>query len=267
MLLVIMLVNILSEFLNRQSMNDIRNIEKRNIVAKQSVYNRKTKKGLIDNIVNTKSCIIIQRRFRNYISKNSECPICLDKVSNPHCYTRTKIGHFLYYDLECFTNYLITSGDYRDPITKQEITDEDILKLEKLIKVNKIKLPRSLRRTKQNKLFFRKQKEKEEQIEILCERIRHVIWTIYDKLDNVFNCIDDICEFNIQLEGVFYPEISHYLYILSRKDDNEAVKISHVTSKQLINNIKEHDNIIRQLKYKINSWLDKEFCKYYNPYN
>jgi len=108
----------------------IRNILKIRNIKYTSVLN---KQGLL-LVLNANQCsTIIQRKFREKIKEQTECPISHELLIYP--FISFKINNkFLYYDFKSIIEYFNKTRDFRDPLTRFFISDDNIESINKLIR-------------------------------------------------------------------------------------------------------------------------------------
>jgi hypothetical protein len=84
-------------------------------------------------ILNMNQCSrIIQRKFREKIKFQIECPISHEKLIYP--FVSFKISDkFFYYDFETIVNYFNKTRDFRDPLTRTIISDYYLENINSLI--------------------------------------------------------------------------------------------------------------------------------------
>lgn len=76
---------------------------------------------------------IIQQSLRNKTILNKICPICHESLKYP--VVSIKINEkFFYYDFYTFIEYLNKTQDFRDPCTRQTISDSKLIEINKLIR-------------------------------------------------------------------------------------------------------------------------------------
>lgn len=247
-----MVISLINSYLNCLSLADLKLVAKNNGFKKLS---NKKKCDILYVIKSKYAALKIQRYYRKYKSYNSIDPITLGSLMYPFWIKKTQKGWF-YYNLEEFARSLVISGDFRDPFTRDKITEDDALKLENLLKLHNIKLQRSIKDAMSNKKYYRNIKDREEQIDILMERIRHIFWCIRDKIDNVYSGYEDIGELTLQLKNIYFPDILHYFNILARKCP-KSTNISFENSKQIISDITYDCHVICYIKTHIVEWIEK----------
>jgi len=90
------------------------------------------KKNLLSLLNNYNAIKIIQRKFRNKLILNLECPICSEILIYP--FVSFKINNnFFYYDFKTIVSYFEKTGDFRDPCTRKVISDKKIVEINSMI--------------------------------------------------------------------------------------------------------------------------------------
>lgn len=108
----------------------IRNILKIRNIKYTSVLN---KQGLLLVLNANQHARIIQRKFREKIKEQIECPISHELLIYP--FVSFKINNkFLYYDFKSIIEYFNKTRDFRDPLTRFFISDNNIESINKLIR-------------------------------------------------------------------------------------------------------------------------------------
>lgn len=208
-----MIVSIIKNYLCLLCINDIKKQIKRLGIHNFSKLN---KPQLIDEIIKHYSVLVVQRRIRKHLALNTLCPISLESIKFPCWSKKTETGR-IYYNIEPLANYLVTSGNFKDPSTRHQYTDDELLSMDKIIKENGLKIPKSILKSRDNVKYYRKVKDNDEQVDILTERLRHIVWNIRDKIEGVFMGYQDINEFTNILSKSYFPSINEYLSILDTK--------------------------------------------------
>jgi hypothetical protein len=143
------------------------------------------KDKIIIKLIEYNSVVKLQRYFRKNILSNSLiCPISMSNVMYP-CFPFRPKGqtHFIYYDLNSISEYLLTSGDFRDPKTREEYTIDHLKLIDKLRKDNKI-LGKSLETLSKNNKFYKEKKDNEESILIIERCLDDIISSMRNLLEN-----------------------------------------------------------------------------------
>ena len=223
-------------------------------------YSKFKKDEVIKNIIEFRAATIIQRRVRNKISKNELCPFSMEPINYP-CFGK-KVGNvFFYCNLVDLANFLVSSGDFREPNTRTYYTKNELYIIEDLVKFYKIKLPRSISNSIENKRFYIKQKCNEEQIDILIERIRFTCWMIVENVEEIFFGRETLDNVFIKLENIYFPELSACMVLLYQRSIRD-LQNSIISSKIIIDNIKFDCFFIEKIKNHFYSWLISEKTKF-----
>ena len=93
-------------------------------------YSTLKKRELFDEYNKYLACLVIQKRYRLHFYKNAEDNILLEKVSYPCFVYRTKHGKFFFYKHDTIIKYIMKSGDTRDPMTRNQYSDEELSRLD-----------------------------------------------------------------------------------------------------------------------------------------
>ena len=102
-------------------------------------YSKLRKRELIELININKACIFIQYFFRKKYNEDYICPITLCKLKYPFISIKNN-NNFRYYSLIEFIEYLNKStNDFKDPFTREALTDVSLTQIENLINYYKIK--------------------------------------------------------------------------------------------------------------------------------
>lgn len=109
-------------------------------ILKIKKYSKLNKLNILNKINELKAVIYIQNVFRKKINNDDEmtCPITLLPLKYP--FISIKNGNkFRYYSLNEFIEYLNKSlDDFRDPFTRELLTDSTLKQIDSLIKFYKI---------------------------------------------------------------------------------------------------------------------------------
>ena len=90
-------------------------------------YSIMKKNELRNEIYKYFSIVKIQKSFRKYFSSEEICPISIEPIKYP-CFPFKPKGatKFIYYNLEPLIEYLITTGDFRDPKTREKYSSDTL---------------------------------------------------------------------------------------------------------------------------------------------
>lgn len=150
-------------------------------------YCNKNKNNILILIDKYNSILKIQRLFRKYIIKDNKCPISLEPIKYP--FYAIKSGKTLnYYNLSVLKTFLIESGDFRDPMSRLDITRSQLKEIDNVskyyCKLKNIEDSDSVYKASLNKHYYIQLRERE------CELL-----TLERILDNVcqeiINSIED----------------------------------------------------------------------------
>jgi hypothetical protein len=90
------------------------------------------KQEIIDYYISSLAAITIQRKYRLHLYSKQTDSITFDTVSFP-CFIWKPVGSICspyFYNYYSIINYIIKSGDTRDPITRVQYTDDDLKRLD-----------------------------------------------------------------------------------------------------------------------------------------
>jgi hypothetical protein len=97
-------------------------------------YSGLRKNELILSINKYHAMIKLQRWARKFLSNKEPCPISFEPIKYP-CYAfKTPNNVLIYYNLDALRSFLIKSGDFRDPSTRREYTDKELLEMDNIHK-------------------------------------------------------------------------------------------------------------------------------------
>lgn len=253
-----MILSVIFNHLNDLNLKDLKGIMRR---KKFKGYSRMKKTEIVDFLKRYYSSLAIQKFYKNKKSLNKICPISLENVRFPHWSTKTEKG-WIMYNLKDLAEYLVSRGDFRDPSTRIYFNDNDIVSMNKLVSANRIKLKRNLVRSFRNSAtYYKRKRENDEQVDIVQERIRHVICIIRDHIEEIQNGYLDIKEFTNQLYINYFPSIIDYIMILKRINRN-SVNYSFVNCENLIKNISSTSQVSKHLKKTVLEWLEYNKSKH-----
>ena len=88
------------------------------------------KKELFDKYNRYLAVKLIQTRYRKHFYKNAIDHITLEKVCYPCFIYRTKFNKHYFYNYSSIIKYIMKSGDTRDPMTRSQYSDHDLMRLD-----------------------------------------------------------------------------------------------------------------------------------------
>ena len=183
-------------------------------------YSKLNKYGLINLINRHKSAIIIQKCIRKKFNQDSVCPITLCEYTYPFVCIKN-INVFKYYSLIDFVEYLNKSTDFRDPLTREKISDESLKNISSLLKyyrINNTKYNNKLKKTKQSRSDYL--------------RATHYINNVINYIMNTENLSID------SIYNTILPQIMYYFQYLLNTHRNYCRNLLN----QYINIIEHHSN-------------------------
>ncbi len=172
--------------MEEMSVNVLKNICKKKRIPNISKYN---KADLINELKKYYATIKIQRFFRSKNKIEQICPICFETTKNTPYFAFKPSGqsNFIYYNLNCLSDYLISSGDFRDPKTRELYSDNTLQNIDKEVKKHKIKLKynfKSIYKASKNKKFYKNIKDTEESILIIERCLDDIIVSMKSIIEN-----------------------------------------------------------------------------------
>jgi hypothetical protein len=93
-------------------------------------YSRLKKAELLASINKNLAAKTIQRCFRRYFYKTAIDHITLEPVDFPCFVYRTKSGRHYFYSHDSIIKYIMKTGNTRDPMTREQYSDEDLQRLD-----------------------------------------------------------------------------------------------------------------------------------------
>jgi hypothetical protein len=127
-----MYISIIEKFLNELVVKDLKLKCKNNKIKGVS---KCLKRDIIKILVEFYASVLIQRKVREYIYKNSVCPISLEIIRYPCWGKKTKTG-IIYYNLNSLRDNILIGGNFFDPSTREEYTDDELKSIDLLYKQN-----------------------------------------------------------------------------------------------------------------------------------
>lgn len=186
-------------------------------------YSNMDKHNLITILSKDIAAKKIQHQLRKRWIKDNLCPISMEHISYP-CYAFKPKGFdfnqsgplMIYYNLVPLLDYLLVSGDFRDPKTREPYSEEFIKSLDEYVIRQKIKTKSVLKASK-NKNFYKKRKDREEEL-IILERC-------LDEVVSSMRMILEVVQENspvITLNSFHFPTYHRYFRSLLYKSEDNA---------------------------------------------
>ncbi len=174
---------------------------------------------------------IIQQCFRRKTIIDNYCPISHESLRYP--FISLKVNNkFFYYDFYTLVTYLNKSQDFREPCTRQLITDNKLLEINKLIRYYYGK--------NSNKILISKTMIKNTDLNI-------IIYCLYDIINEIQNR-------EILLEDIYnniLPRLIYYINYLIKNHTREDSQIVLSACKEAITNsiILDYIRLIEVINY------------------
>jgi hypothetical protein len=209
---------------------------------KKKIEPIKKKEQIIEKICKYVSCLKIQRMIRKKMALEQICPISMDVVIYP-CFAFKPKGNnkFIYYNLGSLVNYLLTTGDFRDPKTREEYSDSVIMSIDKEVVKNNIPLQnpfKSVLKASKNKKYYIKKKDIEDTILVL-ERC----------LDDIIGSMRSVLEQQVRrnpmqtLNSLFFMAFRTYFKRLVSVSIESASSLISRTIITINNTIKDNEDV------------------------
>lgn len=197
------------------------------------------------------SILKIQRWIRKKLSKNESCPISMDRINYP-CFVYKPIGtqKLIYYNLSAIKNFLIKSGDFRDPISRDSYTEENLQTMDIIDKYyhkyeKNYKIV-SVCKASKNTKFYLKMKEKECELltferilDAICQDIKELI--AENPLDNFMMNAVYLHDYRIQFRRLLLRSLSHAEYVINKNIDN--INASRIKEFKMAKQYETSDNV------------------------
>ncbi len=156
-------------------------------------YSKLHKKDIISLIQTYTSVIKLQRWVRKTMCKNENCSISLESIRYPCFGYVPKNGVIIYYNLYPLKDYLISTGDFRDPNTRDFYSETQLKTMDKIEdyfektkpkekRKRSAKRSRSVFKASKNTKFYKKIKNRENEIQILEREMDNLIERILTEI-------------------------------------------------------------------------------------
>ena len=171
-------------------------------------YSKMRKSDIVNILNKLKAILYIQNFIRNKFSEDMICPITLTELKYPFISIKN-INKFRYYSLYEFVEYLNKSNDdFRDPFTRELLTDSTLKQIDTLIKYYKIN----------NSITKRVWKKK------INSRAEYL--TLTSCLNEVLNNIFSQRELTINfIYNIILPQFIYYLHFLLHRHKSSCYSI------------------------------------------
>lgn len=177
--------------LNKLHIPDIKRLNTPLIEAGYKFLKFTLKSELIDHRVMTLSARKIQRFIRSKIMTDPVCPITMTNLVYPYFTFKPPEGPLIYYDLESLANFLVCSGEFRDPKTRIKYNIDIIKKIDQMMKSSRKKIAPidgkqfiNVEKAMNDKEFYRKKKEKENEFLVIDRELDIVTSKLLKYIEN-----------------------------------------------------------------------------------
>jgi len=218
------------------------------------------KQQLIGKLKRYFAAKIIQKNYRIYFYKNAVDHITLEPVNYPCFIFRTKLGKCYFYNYESIIKYIMKTGNTKDPMTRIQYSDEDLLRLDseakKYFPNNNFK---SCYKIKKNINYSRRIRNRENEILSYQMRLDEIKTNILVAIES------DIFSWEFQgailIDNIEYPSIHSYInsilhefkliIINLRHYDPSSVDYYKTTFIESINQNQNQNQIVNDIIQKI----------------
>jgi hypothetical protein len=237
------------EYLKNENVKTLREICK---LKKINNYSKSNKEQLIEKIKCYFAVRIIQKNYRNHFYKSAVDHITLEQVKYPCFIFKTKLGKFYFYNYESIIKYIMKTGNTKDPMTRIQYSDEDLIRLDLEVKKH---FPdnnyKSCYKIKKNINYSRRIRNRENEILSYQMRLDEIKTNILVAIES------DIFSWDFQgeivIDNIEYPSINSYInsilhefkliIINLRSYDHSSANYYKTTFIESINNIGSDLNI------------------------
>lgn len=237
----------MDEFLISQNVSYIKKKAKR---LKVTNYYKLNKKENIKQIYIITNAIKIQRWVRKKIAINNQCCISLEKINYPCWGTKAGNSKFFYYNLEPLIQYMIKSGNFKDPNTRKSFTSDELKYMDSVSKKYNIK-NKGLFKYSNKSNYYKRKKEMDDRIVLITDIIREKVLKVQEFIDDwiyntssIINVPIEILIFRIERSLLCSMRIN-----LSRLKDISIDDFSHtiVSCKNILQKINTYEN--KEMEY------------------
>lgn len=203
----------LIQYSNKLTIKIIRNIAKLNKIKYISAFN---KTNTIKMVNDYKASTFIQKHFRKKLMRENICPISHELLKYPFISVKIN-GKFFYYDFYTFITYINISGDTRDPVTRENISDRKLQDINKLIRYYYGK--------NTNKIIISKSMIKNTDLNI----ITFCLYDLISEINNTHDLTVDMVYQNILPRMIYYMH-----YLIKNHDTEDCITIINACRRSLL---------------------------------
>ena len=213
-------------------------------------YSNLKKQEIFENINRYLAVKLIQRYFRNHFYNSAIDHITLEPVTFPCFIFKTKYGKHYFYNHETIIKYIMKTGNTRDPMTREEYSDKELMRLDSEAKIYYPTIKyRSTYKIKKNLSYARRIQNRENEIlsfQMRMDEIKEQLMYILDT--EMYNW--DVGNEPIVIENVEYQSINsfinsvvHELKMVINNLRKYDLHSAELFKSDLILNVKEYSNI------------------------
>lgn len=225
-------------------------IKKRAKRLKVNNYYKLNKKENIKQIYIITNARKIQRWVRKKLAINTHCCISLDKINYPCWGTRAENSKFFYYNLKPLVEYMIKSGNFKDPNTRKSFTSDELKYMDLISKKYNIK-NKGLFKYSNKYSYYKRKRELDDRIVIITDIVREKILKVQEFIDdwlyntsNIINVPIEILIFRIERSILCSIRLN-----LSRLKDISIDDFIHtiVSCKNIVQKLNTYEN--KEMEY------------------
>jgi len=238
--------------MNTETLKTLREICK---LKKLTNCSKLNKNELIVKLKKYFASIVIQKYYRMHFYKNATDHITLEVVNYPCFIFRTKLGKLYFYNYESIIKYIMKTGNTKDPMTRIQYSDEDLIRLDSEAKKH---FPnntfKSCYKIKKNINYSRRIRNRENEILSYQMRLDEIKTNILIAIES------DIFSWDYQepilLDNIEYPSINSYINSILhefkliinnlRSYDRSSAEFYKISFIESINNLEGNNNSIVQ---------------------
>ena len=170
-------------------------------------YSKLNKQQLQTEYSKYLACLVIQRCYRKWLYRNAVDCITMDPVKYPCFIYCTKFGKLFFYNYDSLIKYIMKTGDTRDPNTRNNYTDTDLIRLDQGAKQHfpEIRYSNTLK-IKKNINYAKRIRNRENEIlsyQLRLDEIKEIILIVIE--------MESLELENVLIDNVHYRSIQVYI--------------------------------------------------------
>lgn len=200
------------------------------------------KQEIIDLLNDMFAVLRIQKFLRKKWADNGNnepiCPLSLEPVKYPLFAFKPKgTRKFIYYNLEILSTFLLNSGDFKDPSTRETYSEEILKSIDNELQKNNIVIKNNLKsiyKASINKKYYKKKKEIEDSILVIDRCLDEIISSLRYWVENK--------KTNIEINILYIAFKSYFKRLCSFSTENAQSLIKRTISS--INNSTKDEDVV-----------------------